>query len=378
MNRVSTAHTHAAPRLGLSDWLVAAAVVAVGTAARLGLLNWMATQRDDQVSGLLTKWDAEFYTEIARAGYFAANIANDGPVEEKTLAFFPGFPWLLKAAHAVTGMDYGALAIVLNVLLTVVMAAGVMALVARTGAGLGARAAAAVVVTCAPMSIVFSMPYTEALFGALFFWVLVALTDRRWLMAGALIFALSFVRLTSVAVIAALAVMIIVYGRRDWRAWAALVIAPLPLVGYVVWASSHLQAQGGYFGIQAQHWNSQFDFGAATATWLVDSLTTEHVGYMLTSLVIVGAPLMLGLAWGRIPLPAWLASGALMANVLLSDGIMHSRPRLLLPAAIVMAAPVIAGWKYVPTWVTWLGVTAWAVFGTWFSAYMLAVFEWAI
>ena len=87
--------------------------------------------------------------------------------------------------------------------------------------------------------------------------------------------------------------------------------------------------------------------------------------------MIIAAPICLLLAWGRLPLPAWLFAAVLMANVLLSDGIMHSRPRLLLPAAVVL--------------VPWVGkkgasasVGAWVLFGAWFSAYMLAVFEWAI
>lgn len=62
-----------------------------------------------------------------------------------------------------------------------------------------------------------------------------------------------------------------------------------------------------------------------------------------------------------------------MANVLLSGGIMHSRPRLLLPAVVVMVPWV--GKKGASASVA---VGAWGLFGAWFSAYMLAVFEWAI
>ena len=61
-----------------------------------------------------------------------------------------------------------------------------------------------------------------------------------------------------------------------------------------------------------------------------------------------------------------------MANVLLSDGIMHSRPRLLLPAVIVLLPWVKKGAS------ASVAVIAWVLFGAWFSAYMLGVFEWAI
>ena len=340
---------------------------------RVGVLAAVAAAQDDKLWGLLNKWDAKHYVEIARGGYFGADISTDGPVHETTMAFFPGFPFLVRGLSSIFGTDEAGTAIALNVLFSIALAAGVMALAARMGMGKWAQVLSAVMVTCAPMSIVFSMPYTEALFGALAIWAVVALVDERWWAAAALIFVAGLVRLTAVDLVAVFAFMVLLRARKNWRAWAAVVFSVVPLVGYLWWSSSHLKEVGGYFGIQKEHWNSSFDGGKATVIWLWETLSgATNGGYLLSAGVMIAAPVFLVLAWRRLPLAAWLFSAVLMANVLLSDGIMHSRPRLLLPAVIVLLPWVKKGTS------ASVAVIAWALFGAWFSAYMLGVFEWAI
>lgn len=356
----TTRRPAAAP--ALRCWFYAALVAVVGTAIRLSVLAAMAAAQGDSLWGLLNKWDANYYVDIARAGYAG----------ETTLAFFPGFPLVVRAVSNLLGADIAGTAMVLNLFFTITLAAGVMALARQMGLGVRGQVLGATVVTSAPMSIVFAMPYTEALFGALAIWAVVMLHDQRWIAAGVLIFLASFVRLTVVDLIVVFALMVLFKARRTWWAWLSVVVSALPLAGYIWWANRQLSRAGGYFGLQEKHWNSGFDGGRATVSWVTETLSSAtNGGYLLSAAVIIAAPICLLLAWGRLPLPAWLFAAVLMANVLLSDGIMHSRPRLLLPAAVVL--------------VPWVGkkgasasVGAWVLFGAWFSAYMLAVFEWAI
>ena len=356
-----------------SLWAPAALVALLGAALRVGVLAAVAVAQDDSLWGLLNKWDAKHYVEIARGGYFGADISTDGPVHETTMAFFPGFPFLVRIVSSLLGTGVAGTAIVLNVLFSVALAAGVMALAARMGKGKRAQVLSAVVVTGAPMSIVFTMPYTESLFGALAIWAVVALVDERWWTAAAFVFLAGLVRLTAVDLVAVFALIVLLRARRNWRAWAAVVFSTVPLAGYLWWSSSHLKEAGGYFGIQKEHWNSGFDGGKATSVWLWETLSgATNGGYLLSAGVMIAAPVFLVLAWRRLPLAAWLFSAVLMANVLLSDGIMHSRPRLLLPAVIVLLPWVKKGAS------ASAAALAWAVFGAWFSAYMLGVFEWAI
>lgn len=357
----------------------AALVFVIGAAFRVAVLGILARANDDSLDGLLQKWDARYYLEIAERGYFRADVVTDVPVHERTLAFFPGYPGLVRLVHEVTRLDIGAAAALVNVVAGIAMTAGVMVLAERMGAGRVAQIGSAVVVSAAPMSITYSMPYTEALFGALAVWSIVALMDRRWWWAAGLIFLLGFTRLTAVTMIGVFALVVLVYARRDWRAWTALALTPWSLLGYLAWASAWTLDRGGYFGIQEAGWDSGFDFGRATVVWVWEVLTTgEDGGYLLTVGVMIAAVIALVAGWGRVPFEVWWFSAALLATVLLSDGIMHSRPRLLLPAVILLLPWVIRIVGKLPWKVSVALGTAWVVFGAWFSAYMLAVFEWAI
>ncbi|MDO5513295.1 hypothetical protein [Corynebacterium sp.] len=357
----------------------AALIFLVGAAFRVMVLGFLARSNGETSSGLLTTWDAQYYLAIAEYGYFDAPIATDVPVHHRTMAFFPGYPFLVRVVNTLTGLDYAMAAALLSAISGVAMTAGVMALAQRMGAGRGAQAAAGVVVSSAPMSITFSMPYTEALFGALAFWALVALIDRRWGWAAGLILVLGATRITAVALMVVFGMVVVRWARREWRAWGCLALTPWALLGYLAWANWHTRDAGGYFGIQAQGWHSGFDAGSATVRWMWEVLTAAtDLGYLLTVAVMVAAVVSLVAAWGRVPAQVWWFCAILMATVLLSDGIMHSRPRLLLPAVILLLPWVLRGVDKLPGWASILGCTAWVGFGAWYSAYMLAVFEWAI
>ncbi|RNE48048.1 hypothetical protein C5L39_10520 [Corynebacterium alimapuense] len=357
----------------------AALVFVLGILVRLSTLWIVAKANDDSLGGLLTKWDSRYYLAIAEDGYFAADLNTDVAVYERTLAFFPGFPAMVRVVHEVTRLDTVASAAVVNVFAGIAMTAAVMAIASRMGATRAGQIGAAIVVSSAPMSITFSMPYSEALFAALAFWAIVALMDRHWALAASLIFLLGFTRLTAVAMIGVFGLVVLMHARRDWRAWAWLALTPVSLLAYLAWASWHTWDAGGYFGIQASGWHSGFDFGSATGRWVWEVLTTGHEGgYLLSVGVMVAAVIGLIAAWGRTPLEVWWFAAAVAATVLFSDGIMHSRPRLLLPVVIVLLPWAL--WCATNLSRRWqLGMSgAWVIFGAWFSAYMLGVFEWAI
>ena len=348
--------------IGKRGWMDAAALAGVLTVLRVAVLVVLAAANGKPLGEQLVAWDAQHYLRIAAEGY----------AQEESFAFFPAFPLLLRVLGG-----SAAAGIALNVVLTVVMTAGVMALAQRMGAGRAGQLAAAAVVTSAPLTIVFTMPYTEALFGAVAFWALVALVDRRWLTAGAMICALGLVRLTAITLVAAFFVYVVWAARREWRAWVGVAISPLGLLGFLTWANAHLPR--GYFALQRENWHSEFDMGIATARWVWNTLTTgDNVGYLLATCVIIATPMCLALAWRRLDLPVWLFAAALEANILLSDGLMHSRPRLLLPAALVLMPWAVRAVRSLRPAVAWTLVGAWALLGAWVSAYMLVVFEWAI
>ena len=301
------------------------------------------------LDALYYRWDAEFYVSIARDGYF--NITEpylDVPVHERSLAFFPAFPYLLRGLHLLLGVDYQTIAYVLNFILGVIMIAGVMALVNRIPSinfradkTPCARILAAVLIAGVPMGVTFNMAYSESLFGALSVWALVAIMDRRWLAAGLLVFATGLTRITAVDLMLVLLIAVVVHDRTNLRAWAAVILSPLGMLWYLWWSSAHTAHLGGYFGMQRAGWNSAFDFGVATWEFVrYTLLVSRELGYFLSVAIMVAFVYIVVGSFRKLPWQIWVFGAAVAANVLLSDGIMHSRPRLLIPAYVLLL-PVV-------------------------------------
>lgn len=310
-----------------SIWLAAVLIFLITLLTRIIVLAVMAHANDASVAHQLTRWDAGHYDRIARRGYFDGPDISQRAPERTLLAFFPALPMIMRAGHAVLGLDTVTVALLFNAVMTVALIAAAMAIAVRMGAGLRGRLAAGILVSAAPMTLTYTMPYTEAAFGAIAFWAVVAMMDRRWWLAGLLTFVCGFFRLTAVDLWLVLAVVVAV----------------------------------------------------TTVKFCWKTLTTgNEVGYLLSVGVMLLAAGSVALTIGRAPLPVWLFGAAITANVLLSDGIMHSRPRLLLPAVILLIPLAVrrvrtTGWTFY-----WAFMVGWVAFGAWFSAYMMVVFKWAI
>lgn len=359
--------------------LVASILILVTTAIQLLA---MVILGESPLEQHLRAWDGAHYLAIASEGYFA------GGDEEIRLAFFPGLPALLWlcGVFEIPGTAAGFL---LNTVASVGVAIGAMRLAELSGGARCAQIAAAVLITGAPMALTFHMVYTEAPFMLCAIWALVAMIERRWIPATAWVWAACWFRLTGIDLwlVLVLALGFAAYERKlhPLKALGFAAVAVTPLVGYVSWASWHTRDLGGYFGIQSAGWNSAFDFGHATLLWLEKTLIgpdvldgTIDLGYLISSLAIVGAALLVALTWNRVHWVIWLFAAAIAANVLLSDGIMHSRPRLLLP--VLLAGIPVAGWlaQRAGKWRAVVLGLAYVVASAWISAYMVGPFEWAI
>src|SRR5207245_2153309 len=126
----------------------------------------------------------------------------------------------------------------------------------------------------APMAIVLSMTYTEALFCALAVWALVGVLEEWWLLAGVCCALAGLVRPTASALVAAvgLAAIITLVRRRGrgWQTWVGLLLAPAGLLGYLAWVAQRTGRLSGWFDLQRTGWDSQFDGGIATVKFSLD------------------------------------------------------------------------------------------------------------
>ncbi|WP_435158880.1 hypothetical protein [Amycolatopsis sacchari] len=354
------------------------AVRAVGT-----LLLWgMSAVQGKGLS--LRPWDAEWYLRIAALGYAGAGKgmvdAHGQEAPDGAMAFFPGYPLLVRAIAPLFGGNYLAAGIAVSTLAGVIGAYGIARLTRRLGGGRRAEIIAVVLVGSAPMSIVYSMAYPEALLVALSAWALVAVLERWWWVAAGCTAAAGFTSPMAAPLI--LAVMIAGFGhlfrRTDRRAGAsvALIVAPLGMLGYLLWVHEVSAVPGGYFEISQRGWGNSIDFGATTFRWVVDAFTTARDAFVvLTAAAIVAA--VVATVVVRMPWPVWLYTAATVAAIVVHSGLVQDRVRLLLSAfPLLILAAIRLGRVRTRTAVLVAGGVALA--GLWFGAYSVAVWPYAI
>nr|WP_145485712.1 MULTISPECIES: hypothetical protein [Streptomyces] len=325
---------------------------------------------------VLATWDGWWYQQIALHGYDPKLVPVPGAtgmitLEGNSAAFFPLYPALVRMTSAVTGLgSYGA-GLLVSILASFAAALGVHAVAERFG-GRRAGLAAAGLWAVWPGSGVEWAVYSDSLYVALAVWACHAVLTRRWLAAGVLTFAAGLNRPTAAALIAALAVAALLALRRGedgvGRPLCALALAPLGLLGYLLWVGDRMGDLGGYFKLQSGAWAHRFDYGSQT----LDVLRSVPVGrfgdylfaYPYADMIGVGVVL---LAFTLLPLLIRLRPPAVLvvytvltlALVLGSQQIFANVSRYLLPC-FPLFLPLAAALRRLslPTLCTVLGLAA--------------------
>jgi len=236
----------------------------------------------------------------------------------------------------------------------------------------------------APGSLVLSMLYPEALFCALAIWALIALVERRWLTAAGLTILAGTVHSNAVALVAAVAVAALpalVRAARArqhiagwWRPAAALLLAPLGLLGYwgyVAWVTHRL---GGWFAHEDDVHNG-FDWGYSTILTLKNAILYGPTGYVALILLVLAAAAVLALCTLTERMPLCLHAYTLVIVVLaLGTGpwYLGSKPRFLLPA-MLLGLPLARLLAPARTWVLIPLIAVLAAASAWFSFYLMSV-----
>ena len=352
--------------------------------AQLGILGWLdsASARPIGIRERLLVWDAGWFLKVAVDGYpHGYTFDAAGRMQGNELAFFPVYPMLTRAV-SVLGVDPRTAALAVA---WVAAAAAAVALHLLGTTLYGRRAGWALVAVCctAPVSIVFSMAYSEAVFVALVAGMLTAAHRRVWWAAGLLGLAAALTRPTGAAAAVALAVAALLAVRTSRvKAWQPLGAAALALAGaplYLGWVGLRVGDPAAWFRIQAAGWGTAFDFGGSTATFLRTTLSTGD-GWVPVSvaLILLAAAVAAGVALAGRPW-APLAVYGVIAMVLVygQAGFYHSKPRLLVPVLLTLLPAVVAAARARPR-VAVLSITAWAAFGLWYGAYLVAVWPYTL
>jgi hypothetical protein len=328
---------------------------------------------------LIASWDSGRFLHIAAHGYsyVPGNLRLD-----VIFAWFPGYPAAIDTLSWIPGVGADGAA------LSVTIAAGLAAAWGLTRLGLavtGDQRISLLMVALwavAPGSLVWTMLYSEALFCALAVWSLVALVERRWLTAAGLTILAGTVRSAAIALIAAVAVAALppviraVRAREPigawWRPAAAVVTAPIGLVGYwaySAWATHHL---GGFAWVEENAHNN-FDWGQGIILAAKQAIIYgPNASVALTLLVIVAAVILT--AWSLAErIPVYLHAYTLVVVVVaLAPGpyFLGSKPRFLLPA-MLLGLPLARLLARARIWVLIPLIAVLAAASTWFGIYLM-------
>jgi hypothetical protein len=368
-------------------------------ATRIGqliVLAWMAAP-GTKINDKLLSWDGGWFLNVAQDGY-PHGYAYDahGAVTGNGLAFFPLYPWLIRAG-ARLGLSYGGSALAITGLAGLVGSALIFRLGRALAADgrLGERAAEhartvgyalVVLVFAQPMSVVFSMGYTESLFVALVAGALFAAYRRFWLLAGALGVLAGLTRPTGAALAVALAVAVIIRlanpatGRRERTLAIIAGLAALASVpAYILWVGVRVGDLTAWFTIQTSGWGSTFDFGSSTWQFMTGALRSSDgfVPLSVVAIIIAATAALIRSLSGRGWLPLRVYGVIAFVLVVGESGFYHSKPRLLVPALVLFVPAAVAASRGRPRMaVVWL--TLYALAGFWYGAYMLTVWPYAI
>jgi hypothetical protein len=351
------------------------------------LLEWMLPPNTLMRDKLLA-WDASWFVRLAEGGYPTSyQYGANGELLGSTLAFFPGYPLLIKGIAAVTGLDHANVAIALAWIFGAVVAVLLCALATRLWDRRVALALVALVCV-QPMSVVFTMAYSEPMFLALVLASLLLVHKERWLLGGLFGFLAGLTRPTGAALALALIVAAVLYvrrtsGRRRFLAPVGAFIACLGVPAYLVWVGLRVGDPGAWFKVQSAGWGTSFDYGAMVFAFIRDTFKTGDgwVGLSVAIMLVAAMGLVLYSVWlafrGEIWPPLVVYGLVALALVVGQAGYYHSKPRLMVPVLVTLVPPALALGRARPrTAIAWL--VGFGLFGLWYGSHMIMVWRYAI
>jgi Mannosyltransferase (PIG-V) len=387
---------HAAPKTPDSParswhhWLgIPLVIYAITRLAQIAAIAWLDPAGASVYDRLLS-WDAGWFIRVARDGY-PHTYTHDasGHLTANELAFFPLYPMLIRAGHAV-GFSYGGAALCVSWIAGGVGAVLLFRLTQRLWPQPMVGYALVALFCAQPMSVVLSMGYSESLFVALVAGMLLAAREHRWLLAGVLGALAGLTRPTGAAAAVALAVAvgIRIFGRTQTprpspreiaSATTAAVLALAAVPAYIGWVGWRVGDPGAWFKIQQAGWGTRFDFGHSVWDFIFTSLRSDG-GWVAISvaLLLIAATVALLVALRRKIWPPFVVYGVISFVLVVGQaGYFHSKPRLLVPVLLILLPGALAAARARPRSAS-LWLIAYAAFGIWYGAYMITVWPYAI
>ena len=338
--------------VGLGVYLVSRLCVIAATAVRAAQMTVDARADGEAERGaatiigeVLTSWDGRWYLELVRRGY-PGSIPADITYEqlEARAAFFPLFPWTVRALDWVLPGGDTFAALFLNFVLGAVSVV-LVGLLAKRLYTVSIAARSMTLYAVFPGSAILSFAYSEALLIVLAAACLILLVDERWLLAGLAAGLATATRPNGIALVAACAVASFLAIRRSraWGSLASVALAPIGFLAFQWYVDRTAGERGAWFRVQREAWSEGTSFGATAVanTWGFITHPLSSPADALTALSMAVLVFMVFCAW-KVRLPWTLvAYCAVVVALMLIPETVTARPRFLFtafPFFIAMAA----------------------------------------
>lgn len=289
-----------------------------------------------RIAEVLTSWDGKWYFELVRQSYpshIPPHITWD-EIQART-AFFPMFPDLVRWFDKVMpGGDVFA-ALVLNFALGA-LAVYLVGLLTRTMFDDRVAYRAMLLMAFFPGSFVLSFTYSEATLLVFAAGCLLCLQRRQWFFAGTLGALAAATRPNGIALIAACAVaaLIAIRERREWRSLLAPLISPLGFIGFHYFLYLRTGERFAWFRTQREAWDEGTSFGltALSKTLKAFSRPLASPTDIITAVSFLAMLVLLYMAWKkRLPWPM-VTYVAVVLILMLAPSTVTARPRFLYTA----------------------------------------------
>jgi hypothetical protein len=325
----------------LGWWAIGRLFVVVPAAIvdALGPRGYTGGEEHSGVFGLLHSWDGRWYRTVAENGYLLE------PGRQSDPAFFPLFPLLIRAGHAL-GFSYTTSGVLIaNVAFVVALFLFETWTRELFGAETARRAVALLAVW--PLGFVFSMAYPESVVLALVSGAVLAASRDRWLAAALLLGTATLARPEALFVTIPLAPL--AWRRRNGAAVGALVAPLAALASFAVYLGLTIGQPFGWTHAE-RAWGRRFELlGLVHAVTDIPREFAGNAGIVRDVACFVLYVALLVVAYRHGVPRGWVVAGALVVVLPTFSGSFHSIGRfgLLAPAVIWGAALLVRGrWVY--------------------------------
>jgi len=206
-------------------------------------------------AGYLTAWDSYWYLDAAQNGWPHVLITG----QQNSTGFFPALPLVLRAVHALSGLNWTVTGFVDEVVIELGAVLTVSVLARRV---LGDRRGNfAVALFCLfPGAYVFSQVYSEPLFILAAAVCLYGLHRRWWGLAGLGAAVAGATRPTGIILMACCAWVAVreIRLRRDWWSLEALALSPILMLRFLLFLRDRTGNARAYLLTQQQGWGQTF------------------------------------------------------------------------------------------------------------------------